>query len=58
VKNGNASIQLEKLGILDERIRIVVGSSYMRGFLIASFGSQKILTKKSKVRRINYKFCK
>jgi len=56
VKNGKASINSKCSGILDSRVNIEDGTSYLRGFLIASFGSHKIVTKQSKTKKINFKF--
>lgn len=56
LKNGEARISENRVGTLDPRIEVEHGLSFLQGFLIASFGSQRILVRKLNPKRINYKF--
>ena len=56
VSKGNAQIKKESVGILDPRIRFESGVSYLSGVLIVSLGSQRIITRKVKMKKIYYKF--
>jgi hypothetical protein len=56
LENGEARITENRVGILDPRIKVEHGLSFLRGFLIASFGSQRILIRKLNPKMMNYKF--
>lgn len=45
-----------KIGIWDERIEIEDGDGFLGGYLIASFGSGRILTRTINFKKINYRF--
>jgi hypothetical protein len=55
MKDGKAILNEDRIGILDSRIKVEHGLSFLQGFLIASFGSQ-ILTRKLDSKKLNYKF--
>lgn len=42
-------------GIIDKRIRIELGLSHIRGYLIASFGSHRVIVK-SNVKTSNFRY--
>jgi hypothetical protein len=44
-----------RVGVLDNRITIESGLSYIRGYLIASFGTQRVMVK-SIVKTSNYQY--
>ena len=56
ISKGNAQIKEKSVGILDSRISIESGLSYTRGILIASFGSQRVLTREINLKKIYRKF--
>jgi hypothetical protein len=43
-----------EVGIFDERINVSVGRSYIMGYLIVSLGTQRIIVKKTKYKKIDY----
>ena len=54
MKDGKALLDEDRIGILDPRIKVEHGLSFLQGFLIASFGSQ-ILTRKINPKKLNYR---
>lgn len=56
VNRGKAKIDKKKIGIYDESINIYEGKSYSIGYLLASFGSKRIYTEKTKIKKLDYCF--
>ncbi|HJT85941.1 MAG TPA: hypothetical protein VJ697_15785 [Nitrososphaeraceae archaeon] len=56
LSSGNANIPNKKIGILDNRIIIEEGRSYLKGILISSFGSQRVLVKETSIMKIDYQY--
>ena len=54
--SGKANHGDKKIGILDDRITAVEGISYLKGILISSFGSHRILVKETSVVKIDYQY--
>ncbi len=52
--NGKSSNK--KVGICDDKIGIKEGISRLEGYLLASFGTQRIVVKNIGFKRINYNF--
>jgi len=55
IKDGKAILNEARIGILDSRIKVEHGLSFLQGFLIASFGS-RILTTRILNSKVDYKF--
>lgn len=54
LKKGDVS--QNEVGVFDERINVGMGYSYMMGYLIVSLGTQRIIVKKTKYKKIDYYF--
>lgn len=54
IKKGDVS--QNEIGIFDKRINVSVGRSYIMGYLIVSLGTQRIIVKKTKYKKIDYNF--
>ncbi|GES78503.1 hypothetical protein GLOIN_2v1789121 [Rhizophagus clarus] len=46
----------EKVGIFDNRIKCSVGNSFVMGYLIVCFGTERIMVKHAKVKKCDYMF--
>jgi hypothetical protein len=49
-------VYTENVGIFDERILVNTGGSYIMGYLIVCIGSQRIIVRKSNIKRSNFTF--
>jgi len=56
LKNGGARKKENLPGIFDNRIQLEHGISFLQGFLIVSFGSQRVLLRKLNHKKVNYRF--
>jgi hypothetical protein len=56
IKKGRAQINLKKVGICEPLISVYEGTSYSRGYLLASFGSQRIYIVNTYPKKLDYKF--
>ena len=56
LEHGRANIEKKKNGICENRMVIEEGISHLRGFLISSFGSQRLLVKETNIKKINFQY--
>jgi len=50
LQSGKANLERNKVGILEDRIIVDYGFSHLKGFLVSSFGSQRLLVKETYVK--------
>ena len=56
IKKGRAQTERKKVGICESSINVYEGISYSRGYLLASFGSQRIYIVNTHLKKLDYKF--